>query len=310
MTGRGLVHRGDAGSEVAVDGDCVAKRHPTRGAWLRETRAYDELGKLRLEKSTELRVPRLLAACEILPEGDVAGAAEARERARFLLVLERLAGHVRASRDLERSNWRRMGRALGALHAASLGKRAASDTLGARKAVERRLAPLRDFFAANEGGAGSVAHREGMALCSVLDTKLVPALVDHGRRVFCHRDFRPHNVLWSPSSGNSDGSEAPGLVDFEHARWDFAAADFARLPMCWASQWSEGARCSRACAWDAFVAGYSERADSPTPVELHAFRGMHALATLRWGFKHRSHGRYSEGRGLVGDCLADYQRST
>lgn len=310
MTGSGLVHRGDAGSEVVVDGDCVAKRHPTRGAWLREIRAYDELGKLRLEKLTDLRVPRLLAACEMLPEGDGAESAEARERARFQLVLERLAGHVRASRDLERSDWRRMGCALGALHAASLRQQVASDALGARSAVERRLAPLRDFFAASEGGADAVAHREGRALCSVLDTQLVPALIDHGRRVFCHRDFRPHNVLWSSSPTKSDGSEAPGLVDFEHARWDFAAADFARLPMCWASQWSEGARCSRACAWDAFVAGYGERADLPTPVELYVFRGMHALATLRWGFKHRSHGRYSEGRGLVGDCLADYQRPT
>lgn len=308
MRGGGFVHRGDAGSEVVIADDCVVKRHRSRGAWQREVRAYRELRRLCLEGSGAIRVPRLLSADEVAVGG---GVREPGAMRHFRLVMERVPGSVLTSRELDRYDWCLLGRALGALHAATPRLEPPSDPLGVRAALERRLAPPRAFFEASDGSEGAACAREGGArLARLLEAQLIPELGDHGERVFCHRDFRPRNVLWLPSAQDGGTRKAPALVDFEHARWDFAAADFARLPMCWPSQWPEGSRCSRVRAWGAFVAGYSDFAELPAPEELIAFRGMHALATLMWGLKHRSHGRYSEGRGLVGDWLADYQRPT
>lgn len=97
----------------------------------------------------------------------------------------------------------------------------------------------------------------------------LPAALQGGLRVPCHRDYEPRNWRWSPF----------GILDFEHARPDVWLADLTRLEL-WGWPTQPDLR-------EAFFDGYGR---SPSPEEQDVLRMLLALdaaQTWAWGLSHR-----------------------
>ncbi|MCB9755010.1 MAG: aminoglycoside phosphotransferase family protein [Myxococcales bacterium] len=129
------------------------------------------------------------------------------------------------------------------------------------------------------------------------------ALAD-ARRVPCHRDVGPHNLLVSTGQGGA----APRviLIDFEHARLDVWAADLVKLAC---GPWR-----ARPELAEAFAAGYgraplresSTRALASKEAYAAALDPalvccvlLHAVATIAWGRAHAEPELLAQGRAAL-----------
>lgn len=111
-------------------------------------------------------------------------------------------------------------------------------------------------------------------------------LLGAGRRVLAHRDPRRDN--W----GMAEVGLA--LIDFEHARLDARATDFAVL-------WADGAF-DDAGAMDTFAAGYGVRPDADPLWRVAT--GLQALAAVCWSRAHGDVARLRDGQQRLQQWLA------
>lgn len=271
---------GETGAEVRVFETFVVKVHRWPGSWQREHAAYRQLASLLSSVAPSFELPHLVDACE----------------AEHSLTLSRVRGCHRETGEIALPAWERAGRVLAEFHRFGAGAGGSHDTMSMHEAFSRRLQAIESDLPTELSDELRIVVqgvRRALARCESAGAP----------RVFCHRDFRPRNLLWS-------NDVEPALIDLEHARWDFPAVDFARLPQFWPSQWPAGCDVSRADALRAFQSGYAERFALPEPAEIEIGAALFALGTFSWGLKHRNDARYQEGLGLVRDRAAYYQRET
>lgn len=107
------------------------------------------------------------------------------------------------------------------------------------------------------------------------------------RRVPCHRDVRPENVLITP------GGEAR-LLDFGQSRMDDAVSDWVKL-LAPPSAPPEACRA-------AFELGYGRRADEIGALSRALL--LHGLATLAWAHRKGDLASVEEGRLIISNCLS------
>jgi len=103
-------------------------------------------------------------------------------------------------------------------------------------------------------------------------------LLRDAARTWAHRDLHPRNALW-------DG-QALVLIDWEHARPDHPAVDFARVP---------------APLLHGLARGYGPLPDPPV---LRLFRVLDAATTLAWGLRHHAPDFVQDGRSRLRRALS------
>ena len=174
--------------------------------------------------------------------------------------------------DAERAHWRRAGAFLAALHALP---HEDLDELPLPDAWARRAE------AWGRRAADAITREEANAVLSLTrapwpDTAEVP------RRVPCHRDFTPRN--WIVTEGSL------AVIDFEHARPDWALVDLARA----IEEIPEGREDLASALWTGYGA---DRADFEAilPRALAA----QALAKIAWAVEHGDARFERAGRELL-----------
>lgn len=185
------------------------------------------------------------------------------------------AGHVEGPhRPLELKQCKRAGAVLAALHALPW---VDDDPLAPHDALAQRSQSLAHRF---ERVLPTTGRDDLRALASTVRRLLsVTTASPRLRRCPCHRDFGPANWILRP-----DGSL--GVIDFEHARPDFAAFDVAHV-------W----RYLGGPSWATFVEGYGA-----SPSTLPAWRVAIAhvsVGTLVWGLERDNSGVVDQGAHLV-----------
>ncbi|MFG0328852.1 MAG: aminoglycoside phosphotransferase family protein [Phycisphaerales bacterium] len=114
------------------------------------------------------------------------------------------------------------------------------------------------------------------------------------RRSPCHRDFTPANWI-------ADRSAASGrrlrVIDFEHARLDWALVDFVKLE---SERWSEQRNLR-----EAFLDGYGRRLDDAEEEALDRLVVLHGLATMVWGAEHSDTDFERRGRRILASVGVD-----
>lgn len=163
-------------------------------------------------------------------------------RARLLGHVEGEAVSTLAGAERERA-LAATGRALAALHALPIDD---GDPVSLEQALGLRYAAARGAL-----------HRAGHPSLARLAPLLPP--MPAARRVPCHRDIRPANLLW-------DG-RCLGLIDWEHARPDLAELDLVRLEAADRAQ----------------VAGSYGSLD---PHRLAVALQLHGAVSMAWGVRH------------------------
>lgn len=110
-------------------------------------------------------------------------------------------------------------------------------------------------------------------------------------RVPCHRDFAPYNWLVDMTEGAPERSTFRlSVIDFEHARLDWAQLDRARIDAL--------VLASKPSLRAAFDEGYGEPTSSFDP-ERRALAGWEAMRTHVWGVAHGDRGFRARGARML-----------
>ncbi|MCB9682293.1 MAG: phosphotransferase [Alphaproteobacteria bacterium] len=247
---------------VSQEGEVVAwlKRHRFKSKARQERAAYE-----RWIPRLAVGVPRLIAACEEVPEA--------------LLVAHvpgERADKARLEGDALHEVYRRIGEVVGHLHALPHDDADAVDPVDALRA---RCASW------CERAVGEVAPE----LIDVLDAwfaEPMPAV----RRVPCHRDLQLHNVIV-----DVDRDLAVTVIDFGHARADVWLVDLVKL-------FQLPGRVPTA-ARAAFLQGYGRRLQGSELDLAERLRALHGLATWVWARDHADRRAAELGRRVLNDAL-------
>jgi len=242
--------------------EVYVKRHRLRDQGRRELGAYELLAPLP-------KMPRLLGTHD--------------DGAASTLALSRLLGtqgneHVSTTVLWEAGAW------LAALHQVPVEPEDSMTLAGAyARRIERALSDAKDI----------IRHHELSNLTTWL-TGLPDAL--HGaRRCWTHRDYVPRN--WLVHEGSLEG-----VIDFEHARLDVAAVDFARIETeLWVREPDSAT---------AFLEGYEAAGGELAPRGLRlGLAALDALVTHTWGVRHHDRTRAKLGREALEHSLARLSRA-
>lgn len=187
-----VLHVGDTGARVVRRGDTVQKTHRAPGSYARELRNYQWLDAQGFSAS-----PRLLAF-----DDDT-----------LTLVLEFVTPWSAMSDARRRSVLPTVGTALARLHALGAER---TDSLPLADALRARVRAARRALR----GADFASVR---LVCDEFEGLDLGRMLRHETRAMAHRDFRPRNWAFAESRNQAV------LLDWEHARPDFVAVDFARL---------------------------------------------------------------------------------
>lgn len=263
-------------------GACYLKIHRNVDGWAQEVHGYEQWAHAFGE-----RAPDLL---------------HVRAEAPLALVVSALPGdvleHTRLDPGPERAVWRAAGKALAALHSLPPGKyfgpccrdgRCAATPVA--DAVEYVAGNLRQNL--DRGlAAGYLDPTEAAVVRAAIDR--TPAFAGQ-RPVPCHRDYSPANWLVAP-----DGTWA-GVIDFEFAHWDVAAADWTRYPD-W--DWIE-----RPDLVEAFFDSYGQQPSAETQIQRLVGLVAYSLSAIVWGQANDYFGFAREGRAALA-CLAPQLKAT
>ena len=224
----------------------------------------------------------------------------ARDDATLGLLTTAVAGDplegLRLVPSQERTAYRDLGALTKRLHEITLGDAAFSDEdpVAPAAAYRLRVASWCEM-AAGYVEAELVANVRAYAL------EAAPALAD-ARRVPCHRDIAPRNVLVDARGNARAPGFTVGLVDFEHARADLPWFDLVRLA---AEAWPEEPE-RKAAFLDGYggvPTGTTGRSERPAGRWTDADEGilarlvaLHALATTAWAARHHDARLETEGR--------------
>ncbi|MCB9673721.1 MAG: aminotransferase class I/II-fold pyridoxal phosphate-dependent enzyme [Alphaproteobacteria bacterium] len=133
--------------------------------------------------------------------------------------------------------------------------------------------PLADAFAKRIAAARAAVGVLGV------EVDLDPALFA-GPRVWCHRDFRPENWVWSPP--------ALHVIDFEHSRPDHPLVDLVKLAT---EVWP---------AHPALEAAFTEGYGAFDRAVLDGLIRLHGASTLAWAERHGDEAFRQLGRRILG----------
>lgn len=189
-----------------------------------------------------------------------------------------LAAAIGLSPEEEREHWSRAGAFLSALHSLP---HADDDPVSIPEAWSRRA----EAWVERAGDAVTAQEAE-----AVLDLARAPwpEQLPVPERVPCHRDFTPRNWI-------VDGP-ALTVIDFEHARPDWALVDLARA----LEEVPPGRDDLAEALWNGYGSERSRDAASLLPRVFAA----HALAKLAWAMEHGDAEFERAGRELLRRALA------
>lgn len=261
-----LHHVGDTGAVVEVSGQVATKTHQARASFERERDALVYLHQQRMSG-----VPRLLAVNESAQR----------------LSLERIFGaNVDARGETHAVRvWEAAGQWLRSLHLLPL---EAADTLSFSQTMRARL---QSAYATTK----RVLDDQTQAMIEAALQALQAGAYDDGQgRVFAHRDYRPRNWMLARNAQLV-------VVDYEHARPDFAEVDLARL----VPYWRERPTLART-----FLRAYEDPRLHQAEDRLRIAVLVDALKTLEWGLSHSRDDYELSGRALVEAALSDYSAET
>ncbi|NVB43066.1 aminoglycoside phosphotransferase family protein [Pseudenhygromyxa sp. WMMC2535] len=263
VAGEGVAGEGASGKGAAGKG-AVLKHHLGARGFAQEREALSRWFEGPGPDGGRWPVPRLLAF-------DVATRA---------LLLEQLVGE--AADPSAPGIHEAAGRFLAALHSLPIPDR---DPMPLSEALERRW----------RGWLAGCADALDSELRAGLEA-IAPARVDlEGvARVPCHRDFGPHNWLWT--------GEQLAVIDFEHARADLPAVDFAKL---WAGAWRSKPELGQAFSRGYFASSCGRQ--NIAQISEGAFScalALHGLASLAWGMRHADADFEAEGRHAIALAVA------
>ncbi|MEE2940938.1 MAG: aminoglycoside phosphotransferase family protein [Planctomycetota bacterium] len=183
-----------------------------------------------------------------------------------------LAGLISLSADVERAHWSRAGAFLAALHALP---HEDEDEVPLPDAWTRRA----EAWVRRAGRA--ITRREAEGVLSLARAPW-PESDDRPRRVPCHRDFTPRNWIVTEDS--------LAVIDFEHARADWALVDLGRA----LEEVPEDREDLAAALW----AGYG--ADrTALEVSLPRVLAVQAVARIAWAVEHGDARFERSGRELL-----------
>jgi hypothetical protein len=232
------IYRGDTGAAVWLDDDRVHKVHRRANSYLRERDNYRALSKAGFSA-----MPKLLVA----------------DDERKTLVLERIVPWDELSASEEAPVLRHLGKSLAELHAI--------------EAFDIDAMPLEEAFQRRVGSAVRAIEESDVELPERLRTLATDREVYREfagcQRRWCHRDFRPQN--W----GQARDSDTVLIMDWEHARPDLPAVDFARLHTKLDDD-----------SYRQLCAGYAETRELPSRTHRRFAVMLHILQTLRWSLAH------------------------